>query len=450
MKSKIIRQALCILLLLSLFALPAAAIAPTYTVSGAYRASTYHNNLLALPTTGDRAFDVVAIALSQLDYHEGNSSADYAGKNANGTKNYTEYNRALGTVGGTYSYYWCASFVSWCLAQAGAVDSAGGRFASCTLWVEALRDMGRYSTRSSGYTPKPGDLIFFRSAGVTRASDHVGIVRYVKNGRVYTVEGNSSNRVSANDYALSDTYIVGYGRPNYQSTAALPMTALAAEDKVTGFYTVTNTHVNVRADASASATKRGTLARGTLIEITSIKDGWGLFYYKEKAAYVSLDYLDFTSPSLYTVSYTTSDSQGSPFKVSYYSMEHCYVTDTVPTRENFVFVGWKDASGKLFEAGDALPQGNLSLTAVWEVIPTEEAPETDLPPSNGENVENDSFFDTPSGALGEDAVETMPSAPEETESHTAEIAAGVVIGAAATVWGGLWYYRRNSHREDEE
>ena len=444
MKQKIIRQAVGILLLLSLFALPSAAITPSYTISGAYRGSTYHKNLLTLPKTGDTAADVVAIALSQLDYHEGNSAADYAGKNASGSKNYTEYNRAYGTVGGTYGYYWCAAFVSWCLAAAGAADSAGGKFASCTLWVEKLTSMGRYSTRASGYTPKAGDLIFFRSAGVSRASDHICIVRYVKNGRVYTVEGNSSNRVSANDYALNDSYIVGYGRPNYRPSYTLPMSALAAEDKVTGFYTVTNSFVNVRAAANASATKRGTLAKGALVEIVSVGNGWGMLYYNEKKAYVSLDYLDFTAPAFYTVSYTLNDGQGSPFKVSYYSMEKCRVTDTVPTRESFVFIGWKDASGKVYKKGDTLPVGNLALEAVWEALPAEEI----IPPTNSESVENGGFFDTPGGVI--EGVAPAPEASGEKKSHAAEIAAGVIVGSASLVLGGFWYYRRESAKEDRE
>ena len=448
MKHRFLKQAIGILLLFSLACLPAAAITPTYTISGAYRGSRYHNNLLTLPTTGDLAFDVLAVALSQLDYHEGNSTADYAGQNANGTRNYTEYNRALGSVGGTYSYYWCAAFVSWCLKQAGAGNSAGGSFASCTLWVDALRDMGRYSTRASGYTPKAGDLIFFRSAGVSRASDHVGIVRYVKNGRVYTVEGNSSNRVSANHYALTDTYIVGYGRPNYASGYTLPTTALAAEDQMTGFYTVTNSFVNVRAAATATATKRGTLQRGELIKITSVKDGWGMFYYKEKTAYVSLDYVDFTSPLQYTVSYITDEGQGSPFKASYYSVERCYVTDTVPIRENHVFIGWKDDSGKVFTAGDTLPLGDLSLTAVWEALPATEAPDIDTPPTDSESVENEGFFDTPGGIL-ENTAPSIGTAQASNENRAAGIAAGVVIGAAAFAATGVWYYRKK-HKDEEE
>jgi hypothetical protein len=103
------------LTLFSLAALPAAALTPAYPITGSYLSSTYHENLLKLPRTGDRAFDTVAVALSQLDYHEGNSTADFDGENRNGSRNYTEYNYAFGQIGGTYGYAWCAAFASWCL-----------------------------------------------------------------------------------------------------------------------------------------------------------------------------------------------------------------------------------------------------------------------------------------------------------------------------------------------
>lgn len=35
----------------------------------------------------------------------------------------------------------------------------------------------------------------------------------VKNGRVYTVEGNTSNGVHSREYALDDSKITGYVRP---------------------------------------------------------------------------------------------------------------------------------------------------------------------------------------------------------------------------------------------
>ena len=119
---------LLLLLLCAALAFPASALTPAYSITGPYLTSTYYKNLTNLPRTGDKAFDTVAVALSQLDYREGNGTAGFHGESG-GYKNYTEYNRAFGQVGGTYGYAWCATFVSWCLAEADAADSAGGLFA---------------------------------------------------------------------------------------------------------------------------------------------------------------------------------------------------------------------------------------------------------------------------------------------------------------------------------
>ena len=441
-------------LTLSLFtasALPAAALTPSYPITGTYLSSTYYENLLHLPRTGDRAFDAVAIALSQLDYHEGNSSADFDGENKGGYRNYTEYNHAFGQIGGTYGYAWCAAFVSWCLEEADAADSAGGLFASCTLWVERLRELGQYSTRSSGYSPKAGDLIFFRSAGVSRASDHVGLVRYVKGGWVYTVEGNSSDQVSLRRYALSDTYIVGYGRPRYNSPYQLPKTALSCEDVVTGWYTVTNGFVNIRAAASSGSTKRGELKKGEMVRIIRIQNGWGSFYYQEKLAYISLDYADFTAPLGYRVTYDAAGGTGAPATHTYFSMEEGFVSTTHPKREGYTFLGWEDAAGKRYAAGDLLPLGDVALIAAWEAIPVVEEPQPeDIPPDTEveevlpESGSSEEFLHPVVGGTANTESETRPL--PSTDNRKATIAAGVVVGVGTAALGGVWFCRKRRER----
>ena len=425
----------CVSFLLLCSATPTVALTPTYTVTGTYKSSQYHKNITAITKTGDPAFDTVAAALSQLGYHEGNSKSDFDGKNSNGSKNYTEYNRAFGTIGGSYSYAWCAAFVSWCLDVAGARDSAGGRFTSCTLWVERLQELGLYSTRASGYVPRAGDLIFFRSAGVSRASDHVGIVRFVKGGRVYTVEGNSSNKVSLRDYALTDTYIVGYGKPKYGGTP-LKKTALALEDTSTGLYTVTNDFVNVRTAPSASATKLGTLGQGTLIAVDEIQNGWGRISYNERTAYISLDYADFTTPVFYTVTYTAENAENCPPAASYFSFEAATASGTAPEREGYRFLHWQDQSGTAYRGGDVLPVGDLALTAVFEAIPTVEdtPPESELPQPEMPDP-------TPPTEGAPDTEEVLPDGlVQSTERAAAE--AGTVSGVLAAALGLWWYVRK--------
>ena len=107
-----------------------AAAEPSYTVSAEYKKSRYYENLQKVPLSGDQAIDTVAIALSQLGYHEGNSNADFGGLNTSGTKDFVEYNVLYGKLdnnqgnGVSYGYYWCASFVNWCLRQARVSKSA--------------------------------------------------------------------------------------------------------------------------------------------------------------------------------------------------------------------------------------------------------------------------------------------------------------------------------------
>lgn len=60
-----------------------------------------------------------------------------------------------------------------------------------------------------GGTPKPGDAILFDWNG-DNVPDHIGIVEKVEGGKVYTIEGNSSDKVSKRSYALNDSNIDGY------------------------------------------------------------------------------------------------------------------------------------------------------------------------------------------------------------------------------------------------
>lgn len=425
---------------LALTATPLAALTPTYTVTGAYKSSHYHKNLTAITKTGDKALDTVAAALSQLGYNEGNSTAQFSGTNKTGSKNYTEYNRFIGTIGGSYSYAWCAAFVSWCLDVAEAGGAAGGRFTSCTLWVEKLQTLGLYSTRASGYVPKTGDLVFFRSAGTARASDHVGLVRFVQNGRVFTVEGNASNRVSLQDYALKDTYIVGYGKPQYQ---APPLTATPNEweDTASGLYVITYDFVNVRDKAAATGAKQGTLAHGTLVEVKKAKDGWGEITYKDKTAYISLDYADFVTPVFYRVSYVANGGENTPPVTSYLSVSTATVTDVVPTLTGHVFSHWQDETGTAFTAGDILPQRNLTLTAVFTPIveaplPEEGTPDTSLPEGEG-TLPTIPDMAPPSSTPSPDTENTLSTTRAAAE-------AGTVSGVLAAI-AGLWWTVRKFH-----
>jgi CHAP domain len=80
---------------------------------------------------------------------------------------------------------WCAYFVSWCAAEAGApIGSQGQGLGSVAAITDWARSTGRLTQ-----TPAPGELILFGTA-------HVGIVKSVNpDGTLTTVEGNASNGV---------------------------------------------------------------------------------------------------------------------------------------------------------------------------------------------------------------------------------------------------------------
>jgi hypothetical protein len=93
---------------------------------------------------------------------------------------------------------WCAYFVSWACRQAGVPIGPHGQGSGS---VDALyawaQQAGRAHPASSGYGPKPGDLIVFH--------EHIGIVeRVLPGGRIQTIEGNSSDRVSRRTHGRGD------------------------------------------------------------------------------------------------------------------------------------------------------------------------------------------------------------------------------------------------------
>ena len=126
-----------------------------------------------------------------------------------------------GNGGDTYwSWYgfssreeWCACFVSWCADQCGYIEAGViPKFSLCSAGMEWFESRGQFMDGS--YVPASGDLVFF-DWGNDGSVDHVGIVESVVDGTVYTVEGNSGDKVAKRSYPIGYGQIVGYGVPTY-------------------------------------------------------------------------------------------------------------------------------------------------------------------------------------------------------------------------------------------
>lgn len=144
-----------------------------------------------------------------------------------GSSTYSKYGDWYGAQGS-----WCTTFVLWCFNKAGSnngvsmygsIVPSGG---NCNSMISWYSNKGRYYTRSSGYSPKAGDLVFFDWSG-NGSSQHVGIVTGTSGSTVYTVEGNCSGQVKSRTYTSSGSKpynnisaIMGYGCPNYSAVSS--------------------------------------------------------------------------------------------------------------------------------------------------------------------------------------------------------------------------------------
>jgi len=100
---------------------------------------------------------------------------------------------------------WCAYFTSWAAQQAGVPlgnDGQGfGRVDDVYAWAQSA---GKAIPAGSG-TPQPGDLIVW--------DEHIGVVESVTpDGKIQTIEGNSSDQVARRTYGADGGGAIGFVR----------------------------------------------------------------------------------------------------------------------------------------------------------------------------------------------------------------------------------------------
>lgn len=105
---------------------------------------------------------------------------------------------------------WCASWAMTMLKNHGVLDTSScSNVNYCPTIKSWSQGQGTWRGQGSGYTPQPGDAILFDWDG-NGTAQHIGIVQKVENGKVYTIEGNSSDSVAQRTYNLSSGNILGY------------------------------------------------------------------------------------------------------------------------------------------------------------------------------------------------------------------------------------------------
>lgn len=111
---------------------------------------------------------------------------------------------------------WCACFLSWGVFQASSYLNDVPCFASVANWKKYCENIGTWTDSTpltaQNLTPAAGDLIFFDWVGNDyNGLEHIGVVFYVDNRYVYTIEGNNSDQVELNRYERTSADIKGYG-----------------------------------------------------------------------------------------------------------------------------------------------------------------------------------------------------------------------------------------------
>ena len=371
--------AIMLVAVIMLAELSALAASPTYSMSADYKRGRYYDNFRAVDLCGDGVRDTLAIALSQLGYHEGNDNSGRDGLSADGDRDFVEYNVLYGKLdnnqgnGVSYGYYWCASFVNWCLRQAEVSrEASAAAEVSCRRWLSACQSAG-ICHEKEGYIPQSADIIFFKERDSQVTSTHIGLVLYCEGDTVYTIEGNTSNGsafsangnyVALKSYKLSSSYIVGYATPKYNRVEEIGEIDYSGKNFYSGKY-ITTDELKIYSDNTFN-NEIGRIAAFTVFEVERVE---GNTLYVDGGAIKAESVRQITSKNnICSVSYL--DSRGKKIYDNSYAKtgDTVTVTGEIPERSDAAFLGWTTAgSDVLISPDDELVlDDDIELYAIYD------------------------------------------------------------------------------------
>ena len=165
---------------------------------------------------------LIATAQSQDGYLGKKSNSQLDSFTANAGGKFNKFARDLDAIMGFYNGKkqgadWCDVYVDWCFVQTFGVDLALALTCQpkSSCGAGTAYSLGYYRARGQLFTePQPGDQIFF---GDGKSTWHTGIVTAVRDGCVFTEEGNSGVKsgVHSFKYPIGSKSIKGYGRPDW-------------------------------------------------------------------------------------------------------------------------------------------------------------------------------------------------------------------------------------------
>ena len=117
-----------------------------------------------------------------------------------------------------YDDNWCSTFVSAMSISLNYTDFIPTE-CGCQRHIALFEKMGCW-VEDDGYTPLPGDLIFYSSADKGRGdctgwADHIGIVAGTYKGYIRVIEGNYGDKVGCRIIKVDGKGIRGFATPDY-------------------------------------------------------------------------------------------------------------------------------------------------------------------------------------------------------------------------------------------
>lgn len=192
-----------------------------------YMAGPYYQTLRNAVILNDYRADILAIAVSQIGYHEGNEENQLDGCIL-GNKDYSEYGRYLGSNGTA----WCSEFASWCARMANVPTSilSSSYGASVEVFGAPFYHWSQTVYAGGDFTPHPGDIVLLAAVGKAHTDKYLSHTAIVYNVAVNeneitltVVDGNSGNRVRMHDYKVNaadgntgNGHVVYFIAPDYE------------------------------------------------------------------------------------------------------------------------------------------------------------------------------------------------------------------------------------------
>lgn len=170
----------------------------------------------------------------------------------------------------------------------------------CMYGADYFRDRNLFFPVSEA---EIGDIIYFGKRG---EESHVGIIYDIKDGRVYTIEGNKGNKVAYGDYSMNYNRISGVGRIAFddyydaldgEDEEDVPSTPAPAPEPSPepiengeDYEVCVNSFLRVRNGCGTEYPIVDKLYNGEIVTVYEERDGWGRISI-EMDLWVCMDYL---------------------------------------------------------------------------------------------------------------------------------------------------------------